>query len=306
MFVISSCSGFGESESALFNFFKFTSNENINPSLQEVKTLSFEHVDDIVFWEWLNPDNKDQFTKEAFAFANDSEVIEPLSGRLYEHLEELNLNHPSLSDKEVYEYRFLTHLYLSALYSRKTGNQNEYQEEFWEESISHKKEALKNLDLLTENYDADYSKDRAFPELELTNLKCKVHTDRRCFERYQDALVKYQHTGYGAYPEWFVNNMVLPSMFYYLRDHPDDEIRNELFELMDQISDKMDRTGISASLLLARHYTSQRNLDKVKLLLNKIEENVNRDELTDDLKAHLNHIEQFLAELERMQSENQQ
>src|SRR5690625_5939671 len=118
MFVISSCSGFCESDLVLFNFIKFTSNENINPSLQEVKTLSFEHVDDIVLWGWLNPDNKDQFTKEAFAFANDSEVIEPLSGRLYEHLEELNLNHPSFSDKDVYGYRFLRHLYLSALYSR--------------------------------------------------------------------------------------------------------------------------------------------------------------------------------------------
>src|SRR5690625_6541884 len=117
MFVISSCSGFGESESALFNFFKFTSNENINPSLQEVKTLSFEHVDDIVFWEWLNPDNKDQFTKEAFAFANDSEVIEPLSGRLYEHLEELR------SEEHTSELQSRGHLVCRLLLEKKKTTQ---------------------------------------------------------------------------------------------------------------------------------------------------------------------------------------
>lgn len=214
-------------------------------AVQSPGKLSYQTVNTERYWSWVETD---ELSKSNVESAGNVDQID----RQIELLEEVSLqliNEPtSVTDVEKLEYSFLTHTKLSVLHSKKAGllrDNQEMRDNNIERSLDHQEKALSYLDSLIEQ-DSSYSVDRAFPLLELTSIKCHQNPNRDCLENLLTIVESYsdKDLSYGPYPEWFVSSPVLYSVSYYFNQSENRNLKREMFNELQRISNRKDVIGL--------------------------------------------------------------
>lgn len=252
---------------------------------------TFQTVDVEQFWNWAETDhlsaNSVKIASDVGQISHQIELLEGVS-------QQLQSDPATLTEVEKLEYSFLTQTKLSVLHSRKAGlfkENEEKQENHIESSLFHQKKALSHLDQLSER-DSAYRVDRAFPELELTSIECHQNPNRDCLERLLTIVETYsdRDLAYGPYPEWFVSSPVLYSVSYYFNQSSDTALKQDMFNELQRISNRNDVIGVSASLVMAKHYLTEGHLGTVKSILENPSVEINS--LPEDVQIQWRNIEQ--------------
>lgn len=260
-------------------------------SVQPPGNLSFQTVDTEKYWSWVE---NDKLSKSNVESAGNVDQIEDQIELLEEVAQQL-INEPaSVSDVEKLEYSFLTHAKLSVLHSKKAGllrENQELKENNIERSLEHQEKAFSHLDLLIET-NSSYSVDRAFPLLELTSIKCHQNPNRECLENLLTIVESYSNKDlpYGPYPEWFVSSPVLYSVSYYFNQSENRNLKREMFNELQRISNRKDVIGASASLVMAKHYLTEGQIGTVEAILRNPSVEINT--LPEDIQMQWANLEQ--------------
>ncbi len=266
--------------------------------------ISFETVDAKAYWSWLDPGTQPDENLNHVMVVSDPDEVEALIEQLHEAEQELAGAEESMKEMEWLEYNFFTHLYLSALYRR---NADEADNDQLNVIIQHKETAISYLDELIEK-DESYRTDRAFPELELTMLLCWENAGRDCFDRLYNMLDKYDHTPYGAYPEYFSTNFTLPGMAHYFSDNEEEILHQTYIKVLEELAKQTDLLGVSARLHLVREYLKSRDLERARHILHDISA-LNQDAdglvrgLPDDLQRFFERMDNLYHHLQEMDEE---
>lgn len=266
LILLGGCSEIGNQSETINNSQALT-NQPHSERAQHPGNLSFQTVDVERFWNWVETDELSSQTVET---ASNADQIDYQIELLEEATRQQNMA-ASLPEMERLEYSFLAHTKLSVLHSRKAGLFKEDEEErhnHIEHSLAHQQEALSHLDQLIER-DSAYQVDRAFPELELTSAKCHLDPDRDCLGRLLSIIETYSDSDlpYGPYPEWFVSSPVLSAVSYYINQSSDNTLKQEMFNELRYISHRNDVIGVSASLVMAKHFLTEGQLGTVRSIL---------------------------------------
>lgn len=141
-FLLASCSEFGEhpgSESSEYP----TPGQLQQAGKQAPDRITFQTIDTERFWEWVDPDIQ---SDRLIAEADDRNDIEALIELMYAVEKRVSEGDQVLEDEELREFSFLTHTYLSTLYSKysKKFGFNE-EEEYREQAISKKKQSTSRI-----------------------------------------------------------------------------------------------------------------------------------------------------------------
>lgn len=259
--------------------------------VQPPGNLSFQTVDTERYWSWVETD---ELSKSNVESAGNVDQIDHQIELLEEVSQQLMNEPTSVTDVEKLEYSFLTHTKLSVLHSKKAGllrDNQEMRENNIERSLDHQEKALSYLDLLIEQ-DSSYSVDRAFPLLELTSIKCHQNPNRDCLENLLTIVESYSDKDlpYGPYPEWFVSSPVLYSVSYYFNQSENRNLKREMFNELQRISNRKDVIGASASLVMAKHYLTEGQIGTVQAILRNPPVEINT--LPEDIKMQWANLEQ--------------
>lgn len=269
------------------------SNE-LETAQKSAQRISFEKLDASQYWSWLEPDTPPEESIDRFMFESDPDKIIQLTEQLHVAKTALDEN-PNLLTKTIWlEYQFFTHMYLSSLHRRNAGDANH---DSFDLILDNQIKAVEYIDRLIEE-DSEYETDRAFPELELKILTCWESADNECFEGFHDMLNKYNNTPFGPYPEYFSTTFILPGMSTYFSDTDNEILHQNYIQVLEQLSDQPDYTGISASLHLAKGYLIERELEMAEDILSDIPAAAKQvSEENHDLPADLQRFYQQMSDV---------
>lgn len=277
-------------------------NNVLASTVQPPENLSFQTLNTEQYWTWVETD---ELSKSNVESAANVDQIDHQIELLEEVSQQLTNKPASATDVEKLEYSFLTHTQLSSLHSKKARllrENQELKENSIERSLDHQEKALSYLDLLIEQ-DSSYSVDRAFPLLELTSIKCHQNPNRECLENLLAIVESYSDKDlpYGPYPEWFVSSPVLYSVSYYFNQSENRNLKREMFNELQRISNRKDVIGASASLVMAKHYLTEGQIGTVEAILRNPPVEINT--LPEDIKIQWANLEQTSEHYRQQHSE---